>query len=180
MTTLFSGPMATITVDSTEFNLPKELLCYNSSFFDRSLNGKFREATEQKVGIDASIDAFKLVVKWIYTCNIVFSSALSSPSQIISRLLEFLLLADFLQLLGPFDTIANEIKRILCETRTSRNFLTSGHIRQVMQLPPGHVARQVVIQACVKLYMDSIYNKSVITPLAKKNIQVRERVDRLS
>ena len=37
-----------------------------------------------------------------------------------------------------------------------------------MQLPPGHEARKVVIQAYVKLYMDSIYNTSYITPLANK------------
>jgi hypothetical protein len=123
MTTLFSGPVATITVKSTDFNLPKELLCYNSSFFDRSLNGNFKEATEQKMKIDASIGAFKLVVKWIYTRNIVFPNILLSPSEIISRILEFLLLAGFLQLLGPFDSIANEIKDILSQSKSSRNFL---------------------------------------------------------
>lgn len=175
MTTLFSGPMATITVNSTDFNLPRELLCYNSSFFNKSLNGNFKEAREQKVKIDASIDAFKLVVKWIYTRNIVFS-VLLSPSNLISRLLEFLLLADFLQLLGPFDSIANEIKGILSQTKSSRNFLTSGHIRQVMQLPLGHEARKVVIQACVKLYMDSIYNTSYITPLANKTCKFEKEV----
>lgn len=41
---LFSGSVATVRVGGQEFILPKDLLCYNSSFFQAALNSTFMES----------------------------------------------------------------------------------------------------------------------------------------
>jgi len=53
--------------DKKMYTLPRALLCYHSDFFQRSLTGQFREASEDKIYLpedDAKI--FLLVLEWMY------------------------------------------------------------------------------------------------------------------
>lgn len=171
----FRGPEVTIIVDSQSFNLPKALLCYNSPFFDRAFNGAFKEAGEQSLSLTScSIETFKVLVQWLYTSQIVldedeteqepvdvsslddegilreaFDSMTRKETSEISRLLDFLRLADEIQLLGPFDSIVNKIKTTIISEESS---LKAHHIRTASNLPIGHSARKLLAQACVVDY----------------------------
>jgi hypothetical protein len=76
MTKLFSSPLVVVRVEGREFRLPKELLCYNSLFFDRAFNGpwsrKDGEDGEREIEFSfATRDTFELVIQWMYLSDIV-------------------------------------------------------------------------------------------------------------
>jgi hypothetical protein len=55
-------------LNSKHDSVPKDLLCYHSPFFDRCLNGNFKEATELKVTLpEDSIEDFEIVLNYILT-----------------------------------------------------------------------------------------------------------------
>ncbi|KAH9221525.1 hypothetical protein DL95DRAFT_474020 [Leptodontidium sp. 2 PMI_412] len=68
---LWNSPPVTILVHGTEFKVPKDLLCYNSSFFNSAFNGSFKEGEEKKMDFqDCSAETFQLAVQWIYFSQI--------------------------------------------------------------------------------------------------------------
>ncbi|KUJ22424.1 uncharacterized protein LY89DRAFT_777542 [Mollisia scopiformis] len=69
---LYNTPMITVVLDQGEFLLPRGLLNYNSEFFDRALNGYYKEATQDFILLPGcSIESFMLVTRWIYHAQIV-------------------------------------------------------------------------------------------------------------
>lgn len=76
----FSGPEVTVRVCGRDFILPKSLLCYNSTFFDRAFNGPWKEGVEQEITLSsASVEAFEMVVQWMYTSNAVIPKPRLEP-----------------------------------------------------------------------------------------------------
>ncbi|KAG4425776.1 hypothetical protein IFR04_000983 [Cadophora malorum] len=68
---LWQSPAVSIMVHGTEIIVPKDLLCYNSSYFNSAFNGRFKEGEEQKLHFhDCSADTFQMAVQWIYFSQI--------------------------------------------------------------------------------------------------------------
>ena len=65
---MLSGPKVDIYVgeDKNHYNLPKELLCYYSKYFERCFNGAFREAQEQKLELlEDKAEDFEVLVEYM-------------------------------------------------------------------------------------------------------------------
>lgn len=185
--------------------VPKGLLTYYSSFFDRALNGQWEESSNGEVILqDASAESFELVVQWMYTSNAVLPPAEPRPSaiptktaseeekvidpfylghegthfdasenvpransgtksdatidgpRVIAAYLGFFILADRIDLLGPFNTIISRMDSTLA---LSEHALQPEHIRAAAQLPRGHPVRKLFAQACTLSYMADINNR---------------------
>jgi hypothetical protein len=196
----FSSPHVLVLVEGVLFRLPKDLLCYNSTFFDRAFNGPWtqRGSSDHDVELTfATARSFELVIQWMYTSNVVLplqqlhrpgshqaeaqpetvidvvylagegayfdasENSLSSDnsgidleaSQTITSYLEFLTLADELDLLGSFDNIIEKIEAILISSELS---LLQDHVRSASQLPRGHAIRKLFARACVRPYIEDI------------------------
>jgi hypothetical protein len=144
--------MVIVVVGATEYTLYKRLLCHCSTFFNGAFNGHFIEAETQELTLACSTESFELVIQWMYTAHAVLPPTVVSDSDKVSRLLDFLKLADFLHLTGPFTTINETIHEMVKD----RSNLESKHIQEAMKLPAGTPARQLIVQACVGPYMASL------------------------
>lgn len=73
----FSSDVVTIRVTGRDFRLPKDLLCYNSTYFNQTLN-KSEQSTKLQNGVielpNVSLETFELVVQWMYMSDIVLPS----------------------------------------------------------------------------------------------------------
>ncbi|KAF4635565.1 hypothetical protein G7Y89_g2531 [Cudoniella acicularis] len=165
------GPDVTILVGDQQYNLPKELLCDNSTFFHRAFNGSFQEGIEQKLLLkETTSNAFQLVTQWMYTGNVVLALETLTSAETITQLLDFLRLADRLDILGPFDSVVEMVKSTL---RKDQAALLSHHIREAVKLPSGHAIRNIFAQVCVKDYTPSL-RKSAIFRFRKELDEVDE------
>lgn len=111
---LFQGSLVTVFIglDETSFKILKNLLCFNSPFFDASFNGGFKEASEGKLYMaEDSADVFGMLFQWIYTGNITVTE--KTPAQQLDLYLAFLKLADKVDLLGPFTSVSEKIRNLL-------------------------------------------------------------------
>jgi hypothetical protein len=144
--------MVIVAVGATEYTLYKRLLCHCSTFFNGAFNGHFIEGETQELTLACSTESFDLVIQWMYTAHAVLPPTVVSDSDKVSRLLDFLKLADFLHLTGPFTTINETIHEMVKD----RSNLESKHIQEAMKLPAGTPARQLIVQACVGPYMASL------------------------
>ena len=158
--------MAIISAGGNDFTLPKGLLCYQSTFFDKPFNGKFKEAKEQKLTLtDCSSETFQFVVQWIFSTQVVLpthhrtNSLPNSNAEGISKLLAFLKVADEINLLGPFDQVIETMRSTL---KLSRASLQSSHITTAFEIPSAHNARKLFIQACIKDYSIELHQKSTL------------------
>lgn len=144
-----------IKVEGKKFELHKNLLCYNSQFFDSAFNGKFKEGIDQIMELgECTASIFHLVVQWVYTGRIILSDNLAAEkAESVNLMIDFLMLADRIQLLGQFDSVALMIKQVLIQDFTT---LKSKHIESASLLPPGHPLRKMLAQACVRPYIHHI------------------------
>ncbi|KAL2064768.1 hypothetical protein VTL71DRAFT_3907 [Oculimacula yallundae] len=116
---LFRSPEVTILVGPEEvlFNLPKDFLCLNSKFFDRALNGKFKEGVERVIRLpEDTVMAFQMMLQWIYTGNIKLATDMSSSlarAETTGFYLEFFKLADKIDLLGSTHPIVEKFRKHL-------------------------------------------------------------------
>jgi hypothetical protein len=114
---LFQGPLVTVFVgpDETAFEISKNLLCFNSPFFDASFNGRFKEATEGKLYMaEDSDEVFGMFSQWIHTGTVTLAG--KTPKQQLDLYLGFLKLADKVDLLGPFTCFPGKIKELLMQS----------------------------------------------------------------
>jgi hypothetical protein len=161
------GPSVTFHVGTETFKLPKGLVCHNSTYFDRAFNGEFIEGKTQSITVSASVDTFKQVIQWMYTSQVTLPSPTPSKkpkiqvtdsstvefkdvdSQQVTDLIQFLVYADEINLLGPFDKIIDTLKSILIRNSAC---LLPQHIRTAYQLPRHHPLQKLVVQACILDY----------------------------
>jgi hypothetical protein len=154
-------------VGTETFKLPKGLVCHNSTYFDRAFNGEFIEGRTQSITVSASVDTFKQVIQWLYTSQVTFPSPTPSKkpkiqatdsstvefkdldSQQVTDLTQFLVYANEINLLGPFDKIIETLKSIIIRNSAC---LLPQHIRTAYQLPRHHPLQKLVVQACVMVY----------------------------
>jgi hypothetical protein len=72
----------------------------------------------------------------------------------ISSLLQFFILADQIDLLGPFDSVLDSMKSILV---VNYKALLLEHIRVAVLLPQNHTIRKLFAQSCVWGYVFYIH-----------------------
>ena len=98
----FRGPEVMIHAGTRDYKLPKLLVTHYSAFFDKAFNDNFKEGEEQETRLDlGTSDAFELAIQWIYNGKIVLPEEAMTSSGIITRLVDFLRLADGVDLLDP-------------------------------------------------------------------------------
>lgn len=155
MLDLYDGPKVLLIVGAKKYKLPKRLVCHSSTFLSTAFNGQFKEGETQELTLkDTNSDAFELVIQWMYTGHFVLPAIVQTDADSISRILDFLNAADFLDLIGsPYRVVADAIKEKLIK---SREVLESAHILKAMALPSEHLTRKLVLQACVGLYFISL------------------------
>jgi hypothetical protein len=139
-------------VESKEYKLPKLLVCHNSTVFNAAFNGTFKESEEQKMTLNTSTGVFELAIKWMYTGQLGPQVKAMTKFDYLTQLLEFLTLFDFLGLLGSSDPITEQIRSILF----NRANLRSEHIDRAMKQLPGTQAREIILNACVGPYLESL------------------------
>jgi hypothetical protein len=152
MIEFYEGPMVIVIVGVIEYRLYQRLLCHCSTFFNGAFNSNFVESETRKLTLDCPTESFELAIQWMYTGGAVLPPTVVSDSDKVSRLLDFLKLADFLHLTGPFTSIDEAIHEIVKD----RSNLQSKHINEAMKLPAGTPARQIIVQACVGPYLESL------------------------
>ncbi|KAH7364290.1 hypothetical protein BKA65DRAFT_134120 [Rhexocercosporidium sp. MPI-PUGE-AT-0058] len=116
---LFESQRVAVLVSPKEvlFSIPKDLLCANSTFFDRAFNGKFKESVELTMHLpEDTVLAFQMLLQWVYTGNIIIDTN-GGATEKIGIYLDFFKLADKIDLLGPLDLITGNFKQHLCHTR---------------------------------------------------------------
>lgn len=109
---LYQGQQVKVTVGRGEiaktYDLPKSLVTYNSRMFDRAFNGGFKEAMELSYNLpDHSPDTFELVIQFMYLGTVTTGRKIKKGItkeegvEKITRSLNFFILADEIDLLGP-------------------------------------------------------------------------------
>jgi hypothetical protein len=93
------------------------------TFFNGAFNSNFIESETQKVTLTCSIESFELAIQWMYTGDAVLPPTVVSDNDKVSRFLDFLKLADFLHLTGPFTSIDEAIHEMV----KNRSNLQSKH-----------------------------------------------------
>lgn len=78
----------------------------------------------------------------------------------ITKYLDFIECAQYIDLLGPFDPVIADIKTILIQ---DPDCLESSHIRFATKLLKGHPVRVILAQAATKSYMQMLLDRSYVT-----------------
>lgn len=90
------------------------------------------------------------VYRWMYTGALNVGS--QSKNDKLDNYIGFLLVAEELKILGPFDSVIASVRALLL----SRTKLESNHIILVAKLPHGHPLRLLLAEACVMAYVKSL------------------------
>ncbi|TEY70386.1 hypothetical protein BOTCAL_0105g00280 [Botryotinia calthae] len=155
---LYEGPAATIIVGpadkSTTYIVPLALICHRSRFFDRALNGYFKESILNRVELpEDTVEEFELLLEWIYCKKVPWTSYIQG----IEKIINFYLVADKFDVAGPFGKVDTNLRTILVDhwyaICIEYGTLAYGFLESVYQLPTGHEARRLFAKACVRPYL---------------------------
>ncbi|KAF7867387.1 hypothetical protein EAF04_005470 [Stromatinia cepivora] len=159
-TNLYEGPTAIIIIGppghSTRYCIPQALLCHHSRFFDRALNGYFKESIENQIELpEETPGEFELLLQWMYSKRIPEKPAIEGIKTIIT----FYIIADKFDVAGPH-FYADLLLRIFLATpqiwyhacKTNGSLIYS-ILQSVYQLPKGHRARRIFGLAGVRPYL---------------------------
>ncbi|TGO28970.1 hypothetical protein BPAE_0020g00150 [Botrytis paeoniae] len=155
---LYEGPTATIIVGptdkSTKYIVPHALLCHHSKFFDRALNGCFKESIEKRIELlEETIEEFELILEWIYCKKVPCVPGRKG----IETIVKFYIIADKFDVAGPYDKVEMSLSTILAN-HWYQMCITNGAwayrlLESVYQLPIGHEAQRLFVKACVRPYL---------------------------
>ncbi|TVY43739.1 hypothetical protein LCER1_G008779 [Lachnellula cervina] len=171
---LYSGPMVTIRIGGREYKLSKNLLCEQSRYFAKMFEeGKFKEGEQQSCDLKPIDDSdkvvttqsFEILVQWIYLGKLVFPSM--KPEEEITMALDFVRLADMVEVTGMETVIAEHIKNIILKNPwpidtkwesyrhgDSNMFcVVPQHLKSAWKLPGGHPVRKLLAAASVEGYL---------------------------
>lgn len=173
---LFQSASVVIVVGAEEvvFTFPKDLVCYNSRYFEAGFNGNFKESEGKIEMKEDSVAAFEMMAQWIYTGAIRLTG---SPAKQLDSYVDFLKLADKVDLLGPFDSVIASLRLILNLPQSGEHgspasqvqslygadwaaplpeiIIQPHHIEDAFELPSGHGLRTAFVDACVDSYLQS-------------------------
>ncbi|KAJ5937051.1 hypothetical protein N7466_003501 [Penicillium verhagenii] len=154
---LYHGPTVKIQIRSShhEYEVSKNILCRNSTYFAAMFEGKFQEgrqqtATLQEMSGVVSVRSFESLIQWLYLGIVKFDY--NGPEDGISAAIELVRLADMCNITGMECSMAQHIKDILVANpeprRSSKNSdlhhspntycLTREHIISTTNLPVEH------------------------------------------
>lgn len=106
MVEYYKPPDVKITVGGKQYDLPKKLLCYCSTFFKSAFTGQFLEGEKQEFTLETTSNiSFEMAINWMFTSNVIFPATVKTDSEKISEVLSFFKLADFLVLLSPYSDV---------------------------------------------------------------------------
>ncbi|TGO54507.1 hypothetical protein BCON_0106g00240 [Botryotinia convoluta] len=113
---LYEGPTATIIVGPadkpTKYVVPQALLCHRSKFFDRALNGHFKESIEKRIELpEETTEKFELFLEWIYCKKI---PCIPDPKG-IETIIKFYIIADKFDVAGPYEKVEMSLSTILAK-----------------------------------------------------------------
>ncbi|RJE19205.1 hypothetical protein PHISCL_08461 [Aspergillus sclerotialis] len=115
---LLHGHQVKIRIDPTgrEYNVSKDLLCKQSSYFAAMFGTRFSEgkglsATMEEIEGVVSVESFESLLQWLYLGRVTFAP--KDPSEEISAVIEFARLADMCDVTGMEETMAQHIKEII-------------------------------------------------------------------
>jgi len=152
-----------VTIGSTEYSLPKGLLCKQSKFFSRAFEGDFKEGKEQRVALSEEIGVvsnrgFQCIIQWLLVGWVNFGQGPSEQG--VTDALELARLADMLEIFGVESLAADRIEIIIKSYKESpvpppdfgRNtsFINHEHVASGVYLPVGHPIRHVLARAAVE------------------------------
>ncbi|CAG8220071.1 unnamed protein product [Penicillium salamii] len=161
---VLSSPRVTIRISNgiQEYKVSRELLCEQSPYFAAMFQGKFREAKDQSVTLQAmegviSEQSFEGLVQWICIKRVTFD--LASPSDQITAFIELARLADMCGMVEMQEYLASSVNGILKKgyydsnpeaPRSLSKHLTTQHICSATALPEGHPLFRVLCVASVR------------------------------
>jgi hypothetical protein len=189
---MVNGPKVEIYVGETskQFQLPKELLCYVSQYFDRCFNGHFVEARSQRLELrDVEVEHFEHIANWIcrgpapeYTENAKAwaRKGFGFTKRGISYCLETMKLADRLDIPGACELAAEGLTVFLTlQCRSGDCYggdLKSEDIELVFRaFPDGHSMRATVAQTIMRDALPRHLNQA-----KPKYLQAMKTVDGLA
>ncbi|KAF5878625.1 uncharacterized protein Bfra_000792 [Botrytis fragariae] len=155
---LYEGPTATIIVGpaekSTKYIVPQALLCHHSKFFDRALNGPFKESIEKHVELpEETTEEFELLLEWIYCKKVPCFPGRKG----IDTIVKFYTIADKFDVAGPYEKVEMNLRTMLANlwhhTCMHNGAWAYDILESVYQLPIGHEAQRLFGKACVRPYL---------------------------
>jgi hypothetical protein len=159
-----------------EYLLSKAILCKYSDYFATMFDGDFKEGQENSAHLDLfegvlSIRSFELLIQWMYVGRVIVAKL--SPSEQIEALVEFARLADFCQVQGVEELMAERIKAVILahpapkthcfehfrhpDTNTYR--ITSRAVLWASGLAKGHAVRKMLATTAVEGFLRGIEHK---------------------
>jgi hypothetical protein len=135
-------------------------------------DGAFLEGKEDIANLDelegvVSVRSFKLLIQWLYVGRVIAGKA--TPGEEIETMVEFARLADFCQVDGLEELVAERIKALILENPAPRDYsfaesrhpdtntycITSQAILWGSFLPDDHAVRKILAMAVVEGYLRS-------------------------
>ena len=170
---LYQSSHVVVKVGSTEYKLPKALLCQQSAFFAAAFEGEFIEGKEERITLQeetgvVSDRSFRCMVQWLLIGQINFGHV--SPEQGATDAVEFARLADMLEVFGMENLTAQRIESIIKSEQEISEALPSPinrntlhihheHIVSGIRLPGGHPVRRALTRATVEGLLQSESHK---------------------
>ncbi|KAH6717800.1 hypothetical protein BKA61DRAFT_653312 [Leptodontidium sp. MPI-SDFR-AT-0119] len=167
---LYSSPCVTVRIGSAgpEYNISKDILCKQSSYFAATFEGGFQEEQDQSTTLTeeegvVSKRSFEILIQWLYLGRVLFNE--STPTENITAAIEFVRLADMCGVTGMEIVMAEHIKAILLanpapegiqgrrDVNTNTYCLMGQHMTSAFLLPDGHPVRKVLAIAAVEGYI---------------------------
>ncbi|TAQ86524.1 hypothetical protein B7494_g5132 [Chlorociboria aeruginascens] len=155
---LLQDPQVTVYVgpEGQAFELPKALLCHNSLFFQRVFSGGLTETINQELAFEEfPVAAFEMLTEVLYTGE-TWKKSNQPPNNRLSDCLDFLILADYIQLnplLGPFYAVTKEINDLLITLQyrigSSTWELDESNIFKAAYYPVSREVKDLFARACV-------------------------------
>jgi hypothetical protein len=147
-----SSPRVDIYVgeEKKHFNLPKDILCYYSSFFDRCFNGGFNEAKNQKLHLPEDDPEFeRILVDYMFAAGGNPIRLEGSSGEQMGTCLAFIEYAGKYDLPGAVEAVSGDFKRPLEEEYELYGLLYSLIEIIFRVLPKNHVLRALVARFAV-------------------------------
>lgn len=126
--------------DKTPYIVSKSLICLKSSFFGRVFhNSNYVEMAEREISIeDCSCETFQRAIQWISSSTVNIGKG--CDRDLLSRYIDFLVFADYIDLQGSFDTILDEIERLKLSVG---NDIYPGDLEKIRYLPGSHPVQNI-------------------------------------
>ena len=141
------------------YSVPGALLSHYSAIFDRKLHD-FSDGGFAPVMLpEETPEVFEQILQWIYKNSITLPTTLTSANK-IQAFVNFYLAANKYELLGPYTSVHTKFKELLISGWSGilkdldKQRFVFKVLESVFQLPAHHPARTLLVQACVRPYMD--------------------------